>query len=175
MTQVTVAFVNEKQLQSGKTVYNIKGSDGVVYGCGFNKPDVVKGDLVEFEVVMNGNFSNIKKGTLKKVQNNQSTNANTSGGGGYGFSQERQDSIIYQSCLKTAVDLSTWMVEQGVVSLPSKKSEKYGAMVALVQEMTNEFAWAAKNPKIVDPELAAMGLAGEDEGENESANEGEEQ
>lgn len=47
--------------------------DGTYYSFGKTDPGVRKGDMVEFEVVQNGEYQNVKPGTLKKVDQAEPT------------------------------------------------------------------------------------------------------
>lgn len=56
--------------------------DGTYYSFGKTDPGVRKGDMVEFEVVQNGEYQNVKPGTLKKVEGQVAPAQSSSGASG---------------------------------------------------------------------------------------------
>ena len=157
---VTVQEVISTPTASGTIMYRIKGSDNVNYGCGATAPPCKQGDTVTFEVVHNGNYKNAKKGTIRVTNDTPPTQVASpapSGGSSFKNANFREpDSIIYQESLGQAIDVVKFAIEQGALKLPTKANLKYDALNSIVGELANTFAWQAKHPKIIDPELYAM-------------------
>lgn len=165
MTTITVQEILTTATRNGGTMYRIAGHDGVKYGYGFDKPAFEVGDVIEFEESNNGAYKNIKKGTAKKVADPVAAPvAAPSGGSGKANANFREpDTIIVQESLTQAIEVIKFAIEQGALKLPTKVNEKYDALNAIVGELTNEFAWKAKHPKIMDPEEYAMMAAAEND------------
>lgn len=58
------------------------------------------------------------------------------GGSSNGSWDDRQSVIVFQSARNAATDLFRVMCEQGAVTLPAKKEDKYGAAMAFINEHT---------------------------------------
>lgn len=148
--QGVVARKLEKPTRNGKVMYTIQ-VDGNYYGGMFDDPGCKEGDTVSFESSQNGNFNNVQKGTLQVVQNNNPAPQAQAGGNGQGGNRDeywnsrakadeaRQVSIVYQSSRKDAIEVAKAMIENDLVSQPTKKGDKYDWFVGLVDVLTDRF------------------------------------
>ena len=117
--------------------YSIKLPDAW-YGTGSkNDPGLRQGDVVKFEWEANGNFRNIKKGTLTKVEG--AAPVGNSQPRGFG-DDARQKSIIYQSSRKDAIEIVKAAQSAGCLALPAKKGDAFEALLALVDDLTIDLA-----------------------------------
>lgn len=160
-TKVTVGVekVYTRQTQTGKTLYSVKGTDGVYYGCGFDKPPCNDGDTVELEWYENDKgYTTVKKGTLKKVQAAEPVPSKPNEGGKPNgkFSANDKfrepDCIIYQESLEAAINATDVLLKHGAFALPKAKGDMYGAVVGLMEELAQRFSAGAKFVAIKKPE-----------------------
>lgn len=129
--QGRVEFVNKNN--SG--YYNLK-IDGEYYGAGkFAPRGVEQGDMVEFEVEYNGNYKNIARGSLRKVEGSSAPPAprgsgpkQYSKGGGF---DERQDVISKQAALNTALEFLRFAKESETIPVPKTKNAGFGYLKQL--------------------------------------------
>lgn len=120
--------------------YSIKLPDAW-YGTGQkNDPGLKQGDVVKFEWEANGNFKNIKKGTLTKVEGAVPAGNSQPRTGGYVPDADRQKSIIYQSSRKDAVEILKVAQGAGCLILPAKKGDAFETLLALVDDLTVKLA-----------------------------------
>lgn len=136
-----------KRLRS--PLYSFK-IDNDWYGCGFDNPGIEKGDTVEFEFSEGDygkecNVSTIKKTTSAPVNSNSNAKS-------VSVSGDRQVSIVYQSQHRDALSAVQFMVEQGIVKLPSKQAEKYDVFLGLVKEITTQWTVQALDPDLSEQE-----------------------
>lgn len=149
--QGVVARKNSKATRNGGMMYSIQ-VDGNWYGGMFDDPGCNEGDTVSFECSQNGRFMNVAKGTLQVVKN-QPTQPAAQGGGGGGNAgnreaywdnkakqdEARQTSIAYQSARKDAIEIVKTVVEQDLITQPTKKADKYDWVLGLVDVLTDRF------------------------------------
>lgn len=149
-----VEVVSEKhESNAGKPfrtpLYSVKMNDEQWYGCGFKNPNVQQGDNITFLFETDGQYKNMDVGTIVK--------AATSAGSGTKARavspDQRQQSIVYQSSRKDAINLLTIAVNHDLVKLP--KASAYDTLLGLVDDLTLDFARKAIAPDLeADPEPA---------------------
>ena len=123
-----------KRIMSRGKAWNIQvGSDW--FGYGFEEPAAKEGDTVEFQWEQKGNFRNVVKGSMSVVGQGVAAPAPAKANS----YADRDTSIQYQSSRKDALAILPILLEQGAVSLPSKKDAKFDACMALLNEITNTF------------------------------------
>jgi len=127
--------------------YGIKLDDSDVwYGYGKFRPKAGKGDTVLFDAEQNdGGFWNIKTKTFQvKSQSEQPASQEAgvqSAPRGATNTDDRQYSIIYQTCLKAAAEVTAAMIAAGRYNKNLTDAEVDDEVVA----RTNRFYEAAKN------------------------------
>lgn len=136
-----IQYLNEKPSKDGKyTMYSIK-VDGTNYGIGrFAPRGVEQGDTVEFEVEYNGNWPNVAKGTLRKVEaapaaappaakSDAAAPAKAAWAGGR--NADTQDIISKQAALNTALGFLEFALKNETLPVPKAKNAGYGYLKTL--------------------------------------------
>jgi len=134
-----------KRLRS--PLYSVKLDTGDWFGCGFDNPNVTKGDNITF---------NFKEGQYGKEMDVNTVVKAAAGAGSSGSSagspaptisgDQRQASIVYQSSRKDAIALLTVAAERELVKLP--KNGGFDALLGMVDDLTREYALKAINPDL---------------------------
>lgn len=144
--------------RGGRKVFSVL-VDGQWYGGFWNDaPNCGEGDHVEFDATQNGNFWNANPNTLRRVSAAQTAApaATTAGTGNSVASSpaggNRQESIVYQSSRKDAIELVGILLQNDILTLPTKKADKMAAVLDIVAELTDDFAYTALNPEIISPD-----------------------
>jgi len=120
-------------------LYNVT-VDGQKYGAGFDCPPCVQGDFIEFETEQKGQYTNIKN--IRKAAapaGAPAANNSSSGGAAPARIDTRDVSIRYQSSRKDALLLTQVLLENDALAVPAKKAEKADAIMAFVEDVTNQF------------------------------------
>lgn len=135
--QGVIDFVNTRQTKVGE-VYGIK-VNGQEYGLFKTKCPFPQGTLVEFQATQNGNFWNVDKGTLRKVEGEAA--AAPAAVQATSTYDARQKSIEYQSSRNLAGQVLASLVAADAIAMPSKtdKAARYDAMMALLDDLTWQF------------------------------------
>lgn len=129
----TATGVVEKVLQRGN-MYSINVS-GTWYGCGRDKPDCSEGQTVSFEYSMNGKYKNAD---VKSLEVQSSTPAQSKGVDPSVW-VKKDAAIIYQAARNSAIAFIDILCREGALALPQTKDKKFDAMMALLDQMTNDF------------------------------------
>lgn len=121
-------------------MYDIK-VNGDYYGMGKYPPrDIKAGDYVEFVMEQNGNFRNVGRGTLRKIEAPAGASSTPPVRQAVGMTYDEKQSVISkQAALNTAIAMVKLAVDAGVVTLPAKKAEAYDALEAMVIEQASRF------------------------------------
>ena len=129
-------------------IQDAQGNDIGWYGLGFRDdpqvpPPVKKGDFVEFQWEQDGQYKKIVKGTakIKKDAPKQTAPAPDAGASP---GTNRQDSIVYQSSRKDAIQLVEVLLDNDALPLSAKntkagKAARYDEVVAAVNQLTVNF------------------------------------
>src|SRR5690606_20602215 len=136
--QGKIQYLNEKEGKFG-TMYSIK-VDGTNYGIGKYPPrGVEQGDSVEFEVEYNGNWPNVAKGTLRKIEGapaaappaarGEAAPAKAAWAGGR--NADTQDIISKQAALNTALGFLEFALKNETLPVPKAKNAGYGYLKTL--------------------------------------------
>jgi hypothetical protein len=161
LVQGTVEAISQK----GKAT-NIK-VNGQWYGCGFNGVPCGQGDNVSFPVVQNGRFLNADVNNMQVVQGgggaqeqrgtyggqnsggqpartggNAAGNSGGSKGSSYGarkLDDPVQRSIVQQSARNAAIQAVQVASSLDAVPLPTKKAEKFDAVLDLIDQVTERY------------------------------------
>jgi len=159
----TVSIKNETR--AGKALrsplYSFKLDNQQWYNCGFDDPKVGQGDVVGFTYTEDTYGYAVQKGTVVAMESTPTTAGRT--GKAIKVANDRQNSIIYQSSRKDAIQVIGIAIEAGAVTLPTTKSDKFDAILELINLITDQFAFAALSPEIVDPAVPAIDMETEDE------------
>lgn len=142
--------------RNGKNVYSLKVNGQWYGGIWEVDPQAPAGTQVAFEANQNGNFWNIKKGSLSKTvgeaqqPTQQPSTQQAPAAPAAPVVNTRDISILYQSSRKDALALMPLMFEQGAIKFPAKvkEADKYDTILALVDEMAARFYLKAK--EVVD-------------------------
>lgn len=132
--QGKIQYLNEKEGKFG-TMYSIK-VDGTNYGIGKYPPrGVEQGDTVEFEVEYNGNWPNVARGTLRKIEGAPAASPPATSGGttapakaawAGGRNADTQDIISKQAALNTALGFLEFALKNETLPVPKAKNAGYG-------------------------------------------------
>lgn len=138
--------------RAGRTVYSVQ-VNGQYYGGFWNDaPKCQEGDNVQFDATQNGQYWNANPNTMQVVSAPAAPAASAPATGGRSFNDNRQDSIVFQSSRKDAIQLVGIMLANDALTLPAKKADKYSVLVDIVRELTDEFAYDALSPSILSPD-----------------------
>ena len=133
------------------------------YGCGFDNPNVEKGDTIEFSYT-EGQFGNeADVSSITKQSNAAVKEAAVSKSAGTSVAGDRQVSIVYQSQHRDAVQFIQFAVEQGAIKLPAKQADKYDVLAELVRDLTVEWTLDALDPDLSRPTAGPADVADDDE------------
>jgi hypothetical protein len=124
--------------------------NGTFYGTGSkDKPAVNPGDTVEFVEEMNGQWHNVKKGTLKTVSaQTQEAAAPTSKYPGPAVDWDLKDKkIVQQSARNAAIAFINVLAQQNAITYKAsaKEKDKLAVIEALLEHYTQEFFNATLN------------------------------
>jgi len=121
--------------------------------------NLIVGDNVEIDYVVNGNFKN---GTSIKLLKNMATPKSVTGGSALDKAANRDFRITYAGSRNTAIAFAKLAVDAGAITLPKKVADIEGALQAYVNQLTTEFANKAWNA--VPGEIPVEVVETEDEG-----------
>ena len=142
--QGVVEYVGQKK------AWSIKVS-GEYYGCGFDKPACNEGDQVQFILEQNGQWKNVKKGTLEVIGTATQKAAAPTVTKGSSFQwDDRQKLICWQSARSSAIETVTKLVELGALKLGAKAANQRPLFDEMVQEY-NEYYYLV-NKEILNKE-----------------------
>lgn len=137
------------------TAYNfvvVENGQDVWYGHGFAPPKFQEGDTVSFEWTQNGNFKNVLPRTVRVVAGEpasspapQQSQSAPPARGGFG---NNQLAIQYQASRNSAIAVVEAAIRSDSLPLPAKKGDRYDALLALVDDLTNQFH--IKTDKVVE-------------------------
>ena len=118
-----IEYLNENK----NGFYNIKVG-GEYYSIGKYAPrGIGQGDNVEFEIEYNGNFKNVAKGTLRKLEASVAPPTSTSKSFKAASSfDDRQDVISKQAALNTALAFLEFAKANETLPVPKQKNAGYG-------------------------------------------------
>lgn len=158
---MTIAYVEavsaKTTTKAGKSLrsplYSFKAGD-FWYGCGFDNPNIEKGDNIEFTFTEGDYGKEADVGSIKKVNGaDVPSKTVTSGKTATSVAGDRQLSIVYQSQHRDAVAFVQFAVEQGAIKLPAKQSDKYDVLLDLVQGLTVQWCTEALDPDLSTPSV----------------------
>jgi len=143
-------------------LYSVKLNTGDWFGCGFDNPNVNKGDNITFDFT-DGQFG--KEMNVSTVSKAAGGSAPTGGGNSSAAptisGDQRQASIVYQSSRKDAITLLTAAAELELVKLP--KSGGFDALLGMVDDLTIEYARKAISPDLSEQANVPVEVLGDDE------------
>jgi len=125
--------------------------NGKRYGHGKTKPKFVAGDCVKFSVIRNGQFTNVRPGTMEKHDVAQSTPATavltaiekapTTGVTYASKEDSRQNSIVLQSARKDAIEVTKLLLQADAAGIKAKDTwaVKHDLLLGLVNDLTRRF------------------------------------
>ena len=121
--------------------------DGQWYGAGFNPVSFKEGDVLEFEIEQRGQFKNLKNPRVVQGGVSEVSNAPApaqaarpaKGGVDPQVWVDKDTSILYQSSHKDALVFVGMLLQNGAVSLPTKKADQADAVNALVEDYSAQF------------------------------------
>lgn len=141
--------------RAGRQVYSIQ-VNGQYYGGFWNTaPNCNEGDTVEFDATQNGQYWNANPNSLRKVaggapapDTSVAAAAPRANNGG----DARQNSIVYQSSRKDAIQIVDVLLRSESLTLPTKKADRMSVVLDLVDELTEDLAYKAVSPEILSPD-----------------------
>jgi len=113
--------------------------NGTWYGAGFDKPEFNEGDVLEFDIRMNGKFKNLDKAKVLGSAAQGTVAAAPAGKPDPQVWVDKDNSILYQSCRKDAIAFVGVLLANQLVALPAKKGDQCDAVQALVEDYTVQF------------------------------------
>lgn len=131
--------------------------NGDSYGVGKYAPrDINKGDYVEFVMEQNGNFRNVGRGTLRKLEASagavpQAAPVRQAVPSSF---DDRQIVISKQAALNTAIAFVEMAVKAGALSLPEGKAKGYGVLEQAVFEQAAKFHLFSTGTKVEIPDAS---------------------
>lgn len=137
--------------------------DNVRHGTKSRKPACREGDYVEFNSTQNGNFWDADANSIKaKAQpDTPPPTAAATKTKAWEPDTSRQDSIVYQSSRKDALEFVKLLVQAGCVDMgKAKKADQIELMESYVDRYTSRFiedVTRLSPPKTVDQDLEEMG------------------
>jgi len=158
---VTKVFERTKKKDGSplrSAAYSICIGDDVWYSCGFTHPGVSEGDLVEFSSKQ-GKFGKEVVSAVVIQTEAKTEKACTA----VVSNNTRQNSIVYQSCLKVAGSLVAAMIATDTLPLPSAKNKKVEAVVAICEKIARELARKALAPVLSEDDKKEEEASEEDE------------
>lgn len=141
---------------SAGTTYSIT-VDNVNYGFYKTVPKCSEGDYVEFYAKQNGNYWNADAKTLKLIDRPASPpKPQPAAKGAWVPDKDRQDSIIYQSARKDALEFVQVLLTAGILDLGKSKTAAGKIEVAEIylDKYTQRFFEDTKNLGHKDEEVA---------------------
>lgn len=134
--QGRVDYINERDTRVGK-MYSIKVG-GTNYGVGKYPPrGIAEGDMVEFGVEYNGNYANVARGSLRKVEGSSAPPASPQASSGpqkVGAFDQRQNIISKQAALNTALAFLEFAHKAEKLPVPAAKNQGFGYLRTLWME-----------------------------------------
>jgi len=151
MAEVTglVTKLNKKtQTAAGRPMkspaYSILLDDSVWYNFGFDSPTCSEGDVITFQASQD-NYGSVGKFSTVTVEVGGAKTA-PKAAAAVQKADTRQESIVYQSSLKTAVEVLDLAIRNECVTLPSKKADRLNALELMLHEIATGIARVAIDP-----------------------------
>ena len=129
--------------------------NGKRYGCGKIKPKFIAGDCVKFTVTRNGNFVNVKPGTMEKhdveaaspsTETLTAVSTAPAPARSTGMTYEdkdtnRQNSIVLQSARKDAIEVTKLLLQADSLGFTAKHkwADKHDIVLAKINDLTRTF------------------------------------
>lgn len=152
---IVAKIISKPAGNTGGTAYNfviVEAGKDVWYGHGFAPTKFQEGDHITFSWTASGNFKNVdarsvRVGSAPAQSQQQQQAAPVAAQGGGGRFNSTQLAIQYQASRNAAIHLLDVMVTAGALPLPTKKGDQYDAILAIVDDITNQFH--TKTDKVV--------------------------
>lgn len=147
--------ISERTTQYG-VMYDVE-INGKRYGHGKIKPKFLAGDCVKFSVIRNGQYANVKAGSMEKHDVEESSPATavlatvaagtpaTTGAtkpDTYANKEDsRQNSIVLQSARKDAIEVTKLLLQADATGIKAKDTwaTKHELLLALVNDLTRRY------------------------------------
>ena len=120
--------------------------------------NLIVGDNVEIDYVVNGNFKN---GKSVKLLKNMSTPKAVTGSTALDKAANRDFRITYAGSRNTAIAFAKLALDAGAITLPKKTSDIEAALQAYVDQLTVEFANKAWNSEPGEVPVEVVSTEGE--------------
>jgi hypothetical protein len=130
--------VYEKQFSGKPMTYSVKLEDNpIYYRLGTNRQAGViePGRIIQFSATPNADG---KSATVQGAVTNAAAPP-AAASGTPAFGGDRQNSIVYQSSLKSAIEFISTAVKAGAIKLPAKDADKLGVLEAALDRYTAQF------------------------------------
>lgn len=147
----TVQLVVDNVIGPRNKRYSFVDTDGQWYGNGFDRPDFSKGDTIQFNFERNGKYLNVVSGSVEVISRSEeapapkkATSSNVMTKDDYwsrkeADDQKKQREIRYQASRNAAIEFVRLAVEQGIISLGTKKADQEQNLSNYVEAYTQEF------------------------------------
>lgn len=139
MAQAFLSKIENREPKPGFKVTDFHFSNGDRVGAGKYPPKFAKeGNYYEYEIEMNGNFKNLKAGSMKELAKPAGVSpAATAPVKSFGKSPETQDTISRQAAANTAIAFVKLLVDAD--ALPVPKAAKSDKKADLIEEVTKMY------------------------------------
>jgi len=117
------------------------------FNCGFDDPKVSEGDVVTVEYTEGKYGKDVTKGSVKMATAEATKVAVKQ-------SDDRQTSIVYQSQHRDAVEAINFSIQNGYISMPTKKADQYSVYLDLIKDLTVQWCKEALNPDLSTAETS---------------------
>lgn len=168
MAQAYLTKIEARQTKVG-TMYDLHFSDGNKVGAGrFMPKGATEGEYYQYEFDMNGNFKNLRSGSLSKLDKPAGVTPPTAPRtGSSGNFDERQDTISKQAALNSAIAFASLAQAADALPIGAKNlapAKRLDALTSVINELTSRFYHQATGKTFVIPE-AAPSLSDEEAGD----------
>lgn len=127
--------------------------------CGFNAPPCKEGDYVTFDTTLvKGKYLTLVDGSMKASQPSA-----PAAKAAVVQHDQRNHSIIWQSCQKVAVQLLGLKLNSGVLKLGTKKGLQEDILMDEFQSLVATLAWDALNANITEPQVTSLSISADTE------------
>ena len=109
------------------------GSEEEWFNFGFSKPAVTSGTQVRFNLVQKGQYWNADSGSIEVVKTAEAA-APAVMKKAVANVDARQRSIVIQTAYKVAPEIILGALEHQLITLPTKKADKFDAYLSLIEE-----------------------------------------
>lgn len=161
MAQAYITQIKEKDTKAGK-MYDFVFSDGNTVGAGKYPPKgFAVNDYVNYEYDQNGNFKNLRSGSLSKTDKPAGVPAPAAAPARTSYARNddnRQEIISKQAALNSAIAWVGHLISADALPVPKalKTDKKADALRSILDEFTGQFYKQATGQEMTFPEAGGL-------------------